>query len=259
MYNRDMFEMEGLELPDESFRQGRWNFETFEEVGKKLTKRVDGELAQYAFTSWIEIISAFIISNGGAIVNVNSQTGEVTSGLNDPKTLSAISIISGWVDNTTGFINIHDNDFGGFDNNRVAMNRGKEFPVDLPFEVGMVPVPAGPDASGKTIYLYPQALAVPVGASNPEGAVAFVYHLNQHQKEVGDLKEANRIGQENYDMIYADDVNYVYAYDKGFDGYDNIEATIVNYMSDGVPAATIAESLDSQIKAAIAKTFGNGN
>jgi multiple sugar transport system substrate-binding protein len=256
MFNRDMFEMEGLTAPDELFRQGLWDFDHFEEVSKALTRRVDGELVQYAFTSWSETIDAFIISNGGGIVKVDSAAGKVYSALSDPKTQNALTQISRWVDATNGFMVVSDIDYYSFDNNICAMIRGKDFPVDLPFEVGMVPIPSGPDAPPKTIYLYPQAFAIPVGAANPEGAAAFMYLVNQRQKEVGDQKEANRIGQENYDMIYAEDVNFVYSYDKGIDNFDYIHSSIINYMSDGMPAATIAETMESELQAAIEKVFG---
>lgn len=259
MFNKDMFDMEGLEHPDELFRQGKWDFENFDRVGRALTRRVDGEVVQYAFTSWTETVSALITSNDGRIVHIDTVNGTARSGLGDTRTQNAMEWIGKWVDTSTGIIMIDDNHFGHFDNNICAMNRGKEFPADdLPFDVGMVPMPAGPDAPPRTVYVYPQALAVPEGADNPAGAAAYVYHLNQRQLEVGDQREANRIGQENYDMIYSDETNFVYAYDKAIDVYDHVEASIVNMLSDGVPPSTIAETLEAQIETSIEKLFGTG-
>ena len=75
--------------------------------------------------------------------------------------------------------------------------------------------------------------------------------VNELQKVVGDQKEANRIGQENYDMIYGEDVKTVYAYDKGLDDIQKIISEIVNYMSEGVPASTINSTMDPVIQAQI--------
>ena len=52
-------------------------------------------------------------------------------------------------------------------------------------------------------------------------------------------------------MIYADDVNLVYQYDKGLNDIGTVIATIVNYIRDGVPAATINANLESQLQAEI--------
>ena len=123
--------------------------------------------------------------------------------------------------------------------------------MDLPFDTGMVPFPVGDDYSGKNKVVYPQAMAVPSGAKNPQGAVAFMRIVNELQKVVGDQKEANRIGQENYDMIYGEDVKTVYAYDKGLDDIQKIVSEIVNYMSEGVPASTINSTMDPVIQAQI--------
>lgn len=121
----------------------------------------------------------------------------------------------------------------------------------------MVPFPTGDDYEGKNLVVYPQAMAVPAGAKNPEGAVAFMRVVNELQKEVGDQKEANRIGQENYDMIYADDVKLVYAYDKCLNDINTTIATIVNYINDGVPAATIDANMEPEIQSQINLMLGN--
>lgn len=61
---------------------------------------------------------------------------------------------------------IYDNDALAkwFDVGKLGMVRGKEYPVDVPFEVGMVPFPTGDDYSGKNLVVYPQGMAVPTGA-----------------------------------------------------------------------------------------------
>jgi ABC-type glycerol-3-phosphate transport system substrate-binding protein len=252
MFNRDLFALEGLTPPDELYAAGKWTFDEFEKAIKALTKTVDGETVQVGFGSWDEVITQFMLANGTALLDVNQDEGKVKSLLTDPKVQNTLTYLTKWKDCIVYGYDM----FGWWDNGKMGMIRGKEFPVDHPFEVGMVPFPTGPDAEGKKLVVYPQGMAVPVGAKNPEGAVAFMRIVSETQVKVGNQKDANRIGQDNYDMIYAEDVKSVYAYDKNLDDIDHIVGTIINYMGDDVPPATIAANMDPVINASIELIFG---
>ena len=252
MFNRDLFELEGLKAPDEMFRDGEWNWDNFATVCKALTKTVDGETTQLAYGSYEDTILAFMYSDGTSLLNVDTASGTVTSNLGDTKVQKTLDYLIGLKDTF-----VYGNDmWGWFDNGTMAMIRGKEFPVDLPFNVGMVPFPSGPDYDGKNLVVYPQGMSVPSGAKNPEGAVAFMHIVNELQQTIGNQKEANRIGQDNYDMIYAPDVKIVYNYDKGLNDIGTIVATIVNYINDGVPAATIYANVESMLESEIDLRYG---
>ncbi len=252
MFNRDLFEMEGLEAPDELYRQGKWTWSTFRDVCKALTKTEDGEPTQLAYGSWEDTILSFMYANGGSLLNVDTATGTVTPNLEAIETQNTLNYL---VELKDTFVFGNDM-FGWFDNGNLAMIRGKEFPVELPFEVGMVPFPTGDDYEGKNLVVYPQGMAVPTGAKNPAGAVAFMRIVNELQQVVGNQKEAARIGEENYAMIYADDVNLVYNYDKGLNDINTVIATITNYISEGVPAATITANVLSQLQSEIDLRYG---
>ena len=183
---------------------------------------------------------------------MDTANGTVTSNLGDAKVQKTLDYLITLKDSF-----VYGNDmWGWFDNGTMAMIRGKEFPVDLPFDVGMVPFPTGPDFEGKNLVVYPQGMSVPNGSKNPEGAVAFMHIVNELQQTVGNQKEAARIGQENYDMIYAPDVKIVYNYDKGLNDVGTIIATIVNYIRDGVPAATIYANVESMLESEIDLRYG---
>lgn len=253
MFNRDLFDLEGIKAPDEMYRDGEWTWANFRDVCQKLTKTVDGEVTQLAYGSWEDTILAFMYANGTTLLNVDTANGKVSSNLGSVKTMNTLDYLIELKDTF-----VYGNDmWGWFDNGNLAMIRGKEFPVELPFEVGMVPFPTGDDYEGKNLVVYPQAMAVPNGASNPAGAVAFMRIVNELQQVVGNEKEANRIGRDNYDMIYADDVKIVYNYDKGLSDIGTIVATIVNYIRDGVPAATIVANVESQLQSEIDLMYGD--
>ena len=252
MFNRDLFALEGLTLPDELFQAGQWTFDEFEKAIKALTKTVDGETVQLGYGSWDDTITYFMLVNGAPLIDIDTESGKVTSMITNPKVQNTLTYLTRWSDYMVYGFDM----FGWWDNGTLGIIRGKEFPVDHPFEVGVVPYPTGPDAEGKNLVVYPQGFAVPKGAKNPEGAAAFMRMVNEKQLEVGDKKEASRIGQDNYDMIYADDVKLVYAYDKNLDDIDNIIGSIINYMNDDVPAATIGSTMDPVINASIELIFG---
>lgn len=252
MFNRDLFALEGLTPPDELFQDGLWTFDEFEKAIKALTKTVDGETVQLGYGSWDDTITYFMLVNGAPLIDVNTETGKVTSMISDPKVQNTLTYMTRWHDYSVYGYDM----FGWWDTGTLGIIRGKEFPVDHPFEVGVVPYPTGPNGEGKNLVVYPQGFAIPEGAKNPEGAVAFMRMVNEKQLEVGDVKEANRIGQENYDIMYADDVKLVYAYDKNLDDLDHIIGSIINYMGEGVPAATISDNMDPVIKASIELIFG---
>lgn len=252
MFNRDLFDLEGLDAPDTMFQNGEWNWTNFRDVCKKLTKTVDGEVTQLAYGSWEDTILSFMYANGGTMLDVDTATGTVKPNMESINVQNTLNYLVELKDTF-----VYGNDmWGWFDNGALAMIRGHEYPVDFPFEVGMVPFPTGDDYDGKNLVVYPQAMAVPTGAKNPEGAVAFMRIVNELQKEVGDKKEANRIGQDNYDMIYAEDVKMVYAYDKGLNEIGHVVASIVNYISEGVPAATIIANMKPVIQSEIDLMYG---
>ncbi|TAH73689.1 MAG: extracellular solute-binding protein [Anaerolineaceae bacterium] len=252
MFNRDLFALEGLTPPDELFQQGLWNFDEFEKAIKALTHTVDGEVSQLGYGSYDDTITYFMLVNGGALLDIDTSSGSVKPMLSDPKVINTMNYMTRWMD----YMVFGYDMFGWWDNGALGMIRGKEFPVDHPFEVGMVPYPTGPDLEGRNLVVYPQGFAVPQGAKNPQGAATFLRMVNDKQLEVGDQKEANRIGQENYDMIYTDDVKLVYEYDKNLDDVDHIVGSIINYMRDDVPASTIAANMEPEIRASIELIFG---
>ena len=252
MFNRDLFDLEGLKAPDELYAEGNWNWTTFAQSCKALTKTMDGAVTQLGYGSYEDTILSFMYANGGSLLDIDTKEGTVKNNLNAVETQDTLTYLSGLKDSI-----VYGNDmWGWFDNGTMGMIRGHEYPVDFPFEVGMVPFPTGDDYEGKNLVVYPQGMGIPTGALNPQGAVAFMRVVNELQKAVGDKKEANRIGQENYDMIYADEVKMVYAYDKGLDDANTVIATIVNYMGDGVPAATIDANMESEIQAQIDLMYG---
>ena len=263
-FNRTLFEYEGLEAPDELYLKGEWTFDKFLEAGRALTQDTDGdgEIDQWGFSGYGDTMSHLIIANHGTLLNIDQANKKVTSGLKYPETLEAMTYLEEMMNNTNPMWMLADSEmFGYFDNNALGMIVGKEIQDarELPFEVGMVPYPAGPSGSTDEVYVYSQCWAVPTGAKNPEGAIAYIRMINDIQKAQGDGKERARYGQapdgsDMYDLIYNGHT-LITKYDKGLAGIFEVMATINNYLADGVPASTVAERVEPQVVAEIEKTF----
>ena len=264
-FNRTLFEYEGLEAPDELYAKGEWTFDKFLEAGRALTQDTDGdgEIDQWGFSGYGDTMSHLIVANHGTLLNIDQANKKVTSGLKNPETLEAMTYLGEMMSNANPMWLLEDSEmFGYFDNNALGMIVGKEIQDarELPFEVGMVPYPAGPSGSTDEVYVYSQSWAVPTGAKNPEGAIAYIRMINDIQKAQGDEKERARYGQapdgsDMYDLIYNGHT-LITRYDKGLAGIFEVIATINNYLSDGIPASTVAERVEPQLTAEIEKTFG---
>jgi ABC-type glycerol-3-phosphate transport system substrate-binding protein len=201
----------------------------------------------------------FLLANGAAFIDIDTRSGKVTSGFDNHIMIDTLDWMRTWAGGSmSGWA--RDNEmYGYFDLGGLAFIDGKEYGRDeYPFEVGVVPYPKGPNSPvEKPIVVMPQGMAVPTGAKNPQGAVAFMRMLNQHWSTEGNKCEAAILGQDNFDMIYNDpESTMVYAFDKATNNIDQITATIANYMGDNTPASTIAETLNPELKAAIELVYG---
>lgn len=258
LYNKDMITLAGLEDPLEVFKRGEWTFDKFAEYGEALYKNVNGTVTQYGFSSWQDCITSFMLANGGALIDVDTVNGTATSGFENPAVVNTLEIIAPWFNATNGWA-ISPTDDSFFDlwsSNQLGFIRGPDLPQDeVPFEVGAVPYPSGPDGQEKGFVVYPQGMSVPTGSKNPKGAVAFMYTVNQVQLETGDEIERNRIGAELFDIIYHEDVTPVYAYDKSPTDIDQVIGSIHNLMNESMPPATIISTLKPELDAMVQRTY----
>ena len=267
VFNRTLFDYAGLDTPDMLYKNGEWTFEKFVELGRELTQDTDGdgETDQWGFSGYGDSMSHFIIANHGCLLDIDQANGKVTSGLKKPETMEALTWLGEMVNSSNPMWMTEDGEmFGYFDNNALGMIVGKEIQdaQACPFEVGMVPYPAGPSGSTDEVYVYSQSWAVPTGSDNPEAAMAYVRMVNEVQKLKGDAMEKERYGVDAdgdsvYDTIYAPDHKLITAYDKGVGDIFTIMATMMNYLNEDVPASTIVERVEPTLNAEIEKAFSN--
>lgn len=87
-FNIDMFQVAGLPLPTELAETGGWDWDTYVESVRKLTRTVDGEVVQWGtqVSSDIRVLINWIRMNGGSLLNADKTAATLTT----PETLGAI-------------------------------------------------------------------------------------------------------------------------------------------------------------------------
>ncbi len=95
IYNKTLFENNGLKTPDELFAEGAWTWENFKKAAIELTQDTDGD-GKIDIWGFTEVRGTFlpymILSNGGSIVNID-RDGNITHNLNDPRALTAAEFV----------------------------------------------------------------------------------------------------------------------------------------------------------------------
>ena len=166
-----------------------WNWDTFRDVCKKLTKKDPGGNArnnQWAFTSEDPFV-AFIFSNGGSIVNLNTSDGKPKIALDSQNSLQAIQLVTDSVvivystPDGAELGQITDKPFNAMFSGKVAI-----FPYKFQYgavliaqcmkatDIGWVYMPKGPMAKDYILNsaTQPPMFVVPANAKDPQKLVA---------------------------------------------------------------------------------------
>lgn len=182
-YNKTMFEENGEKEPIEYYREDNWTFDTFRDVAKKMTKDTnkDGTVDIYGFATWIWDI--FVLCNGGTGVQLN-EAGGIDITLDQPNEIKGLQMIADMqhVDKSYDWQMQSWLDY--FKAGRIAMVAERPWNVvgvadlynKMKDEVGVAPLPKGPDV--ETI-MAPSMLSgngLPVGCKNPKGGMAWHYY-----------------------------------------------------------------------------------
>ena len=187
IYNKTLFENNGLRTPDELFAAGEWTWENFKKAAIELTQDTDGDgkLDIWGFT---EVRGTFlpymILSNGGSLVNVGMD-GTITHNLNDPRALVAADFVYDAV-HVSKYMNpeIGASNRDPFCAGQIAMLSEAGTLgclTDMRDEWGVVLFPSGPSMPPGTVPPLARGggLSILDGAKNPAGGAAFIDYYYQ--------------------------------------------------------------------------------
>lgn len=261
-FNKTMFENSGEKTPYEYWKEGKWNFDTFKQVAKKMTQDTnkDGtpDIWGYATASNLQIL--FIFANGGTLFKSTSD-GKIVSTLKDKSTIGGLQMFEDGRFNEKWYMP------GGPDVNKefpaghVAMMIGQPmFTINnalkgMSQEWGAAPIPVGPENKDglQPVKFYPRG--IPTYTKNPEAGAAFLRILSAQEIETD-----KQIYTEWPDKTLGEVVNNSKAHplviNDAVGDWKNKQWAFYGDLSKGIPVATVIENhepiLNSCIEAVLA-------
>ena len=188
-FNKKMLEKEGIQKdPYELWKEGNWNWDTFKEIGLKLTKDTnnDGEIDQWGFASINS--GVFQWSNGASYIKID-DSGNVRIAWKDPECLRALQAMQDARFKDVFYAPDPTLANTGFDEGKLGMVQGtfeylaynaKSFD---PNDVGVAPFPQGPDFPGY-YYGVTNLFGIARGAKNPTGAGRLCEMISEKEDEM---------------------------------------------------------------------------
>ena len=152
LYNKTLFENNGVKTPGEYYEEGKWTWNTFRSLAKEMTQDLnnDGKTDQYGFSSWF--MHPFICSAGLAdYIGVDKKLT-----LSDSKFTKTMTLLQemGFKDKsliTNG---------GSFVEGKLAMTAERTYYIQhyatqgMEDEIDFVPFPLSEDNKSDTRYMY---------------------------------------------------------------------------------------------------------
>ncbi len=181
-FNKTMFDAAGVAYPDES-----WDWAKLVEVGKQLTKDVDGDgtVDQWGFytetTDMENYWSSLVWQNGGDIISAD-RTATL---LGTPEAAGGIQFLQDliWKEKIMAEPALFAETGDAFEQGKAAMEANGSWLVpthtaaseELGFTFGLAPLPAGP--AGRFTSVNPTGAVVYKGTKAPDAAWEFVKYL----------------------------------------------------------------------------------
>lgn len=247
-YNKTLFDTYGVKTPDEYYKEGNWNWNTFKEAAMALVDDTDGDGANdlYGYAWWDSMYISFIASNGLPIIDYSGT--DVQSNYQKPAAISALQFEQDAFIKDA-YIGNMDNMVDSFIGGKLAMTNehGILAYSDVTFELGVVPFPRGPEVNAD----YGQGLmtgwSIPITAKNTEGAAAFAYMASKARPEKNREIYLKKWSKEVVDR-YENTLQYVQFSPIGIEMFWDANWTIHSNLIEGTPVATFAAQASDQIK-----------
>lgn len=155
-YNRDLVKRLGVDDPQDLYKNGQWNWESFLQLAKDATRDTDndGTIDTFGYAGWpADAARHFGVTNGAMFVNE-----DLTLGMTDPRMIEALEFVNRLY-NVENVVKVKTgnkmdwNETNTFKDGDVLMSINYDWNMgDLTFEVGVVPNPVGPQFDGFHTY-----------------------------------------------------------------------------------------------------------
>lgn len=207
LYNKTLFENNGLKTPKEFYEEGKWDWNTLMDLAVKLTQDTnrDGNIDQWGLFSWETQV--FPILNGANIVEL-ADNGDVILAVKRPEMIEALQFVQDAANKykcMPAALNFDRRK--AFSEGNLAINIDRFFTLRDPqrdgskFEYDMAPLP--PRTIGGTAIAAAGASTwgIPVGAKNPEGAAAFAFIKKRITNDMDRQNLKEYLSDENIQLV----------------------------------------------------------
>ncbi len=206
-YNRDLVKKLGVQDPQELYSAGQWNWDKFLELAKAATRDTDndGKFDTFGYSGW----AADAARHLGVTNNALFVYEDLTLGLSDPKYVETMEFVNRLF-NVESVVRVKTGnkmDWGEtntFRDGDVLMSINHDWNMGgLPFEVGIVPNPAGPNFDGVHTY----ANTAQAGWFIPKGIkdAGLIYSIWEESFDVPPTEEY--FGQEKLEGLFTNQVD----------------------------------------------------
>lgn len=270
-YNKTLFKEKKIKDPyTDYYLKNNWNFETFREVAKAATIKQGNNVQTYGVSCWSPMV--FLMANGVKGITVDSNN-KWSIDMNSKAAINGLQLVrdisadgsygasGGYTEfysrKTAMIIERPGNAIGNYD----YYNRMRD-------EIGMVPMPKGPDVSKYHVPMGVQGYFVPTGAKNPLGGLAWAYEQIKYTKEryKTDTKMINKNMSAEHRAIADAHLKNAVLVDSHLDGlvdwYDganNRESFWQPIRNQYKQPTQVIDSLYGLIKTSLEKTVGKNN
>lgn len=252
-YNKTMFEEKGVKTPREYFEEDNWTWDTFREVGMKMTQDVDndGETDIYGFSWWDSFWVQLLNADGGTSLSYD-DAGIVYSNYMTDKAMETFEFVQkSFVEDKYMIIPMGDSFVNDFKSGKLAMTCEYGFAAktlyECDYEIDWAPLPKGPSGekyeSGGSIA----GFAIPVTSTNPEGAAAFARMAYELQLDYNRRQRVEKFGLQEVGLM-SELSKHINFSPIGVDNYWDAQGTISMGLADGRSIKEITKEADQKIK-----------
>ena len=208
-FNRTMFKRAGVTAPDELYKEGNWNWDTFRQTALDMSEDTDqdGFNDVWGFGTWRDDI--FLTANGTDLIKM--EDGYPVLNVTDPKVAKGLQLFQDMFYTDLSIQKAHWGWYEGFRDKKVAMVfEGADWQISrllaegFEDEIGIVPFPMGPDATEQINYVANTGFGLGKDASNKEGGAAFIeFFLAEGYKNMMKGKGWSHLTDDQYDMLHS--------------------------------------------------------
>lgn len=239
-FNKTLFEEKGVKTPREYFNEGNWTWDTFREVGIKMTEDTDhdGTTDIYGFGWWDSFWVQFLNSNNATTLSYLDDGSVQGNFFSDAAKEGFDFLKKAYLEDK--FIVPPENGdfFQAYKEGKLAMTCEYGFTAktgfDCDYEIDWAPLPTGPSGSKYDSGGSLQGFAIPANSANPEGAAAFIRMAYELLTDYNLRQRIEKFGLEDVELMNQL-AKHIHFSPIGVDNYWDAQWQIYHGISTGLP------------------------